>query len=530
MTVGAKHRFFPRRSQRRLEESAPVVTSAAAPIHGPAGGPNVREETEHPMNDTHTDHQSLFIDGAWRQPHSTTRATVLSANTEEPIGSVPDPDDVDIDRAVAAARRAFDDPTGWSHWTPSERAAVLHAFADAFDKRSSRIAELVSDQNGMPISISAAAEAYLPSYVLRYYADIVADAPTQETRTSSMGGRTLVEREPIGVVAAVVPWNFPNILAVLKYAPALAAGCTVVLKPALETALDAALVADAALEAGFPPGVLNIVAGGRAAGAHLVRHPDVNAVSFTGSTAAGVDVGAACGPLLRPVSLELGGKSAAVVLDDADLDSHLPQLAEALFGNNGQTCFASSRVLAPRGRYGEVVESLAALARSFTVGNSLDPATHIGPLVSARQRARVEAYIAGGVPAGARLIVGGGRPAGQERGWFVEPTVFADVSPSSALFREEIFGPVVTVTPYLDDADAIRLANDSEYGLGGTVWTSDPARGLAVARSIDTGTVGINGYSADIHSPMAAVKSSGLGFKLGPEALQFYQRFRATYL
>ena len=375
----------------------------AAPIHGDPVAFPAEEENELIVTDTYHNHQTLFIDGAWQQPHSATRIEVLSANTEQPIGSVPDPDDIDVDRAVAAARRAFDDPTGWSRWTATDRATVLRAFADAFDKRSARIAELVSDQNGMPISVSSASEAYLPGYVLRYYADIAADAQTQETRTSSMGGQTLVERVPLGVVAAIVPWNFPNILAVLKYAPALAAGCTVVLKPAPETALDAILVAEAALEAGLPPGVLNIIAGGREAGAHLVAHPDVNLVSFTGSTVAGVAVGAALGPLLRPVNLELGGKSAAVVLDDADLTSHLGPLAEALFGNNGQTCFASSRVLAPRSRYAEVVDSLATLAQSFTVGNSLDPATQIGPLVSARQRARVEAYINGGVPDGARL-------------------------------------------------------------------------------------------------------------------------------
>lgn len=482
------------------------------------------------MIDIRTEHDALFINGTWQRPHSATRIEVFSANTEQPIGSVPDPDDVDVDTAVAAARGAFDDPTGWSRWTTSERAKVLHAFADALNKRSAQIAELVSDQNGMPISVSSVSEAYLPSYVLRYYADIAGDHPTSQTRTSSAGGRTLVEQVPIGVVAAVVPWNFPNILAVLKYAPALAAGCTVVLKPAPETPLDAALVADAAIESGFPPGVLNIIAGGRRAGAYLVGHPGVDAVTFTGSTSAGREVGAVSGRLLRPATLELGGKSAAVILEDADLDSVQGPLAEALFGNNGQTCFASSRVLAPRARYAEVVDSLAALADSFTVGNSLDPATQIGPLVSRRQRSRVEGYIAQGTLQGGRLVVGGGRPASQQNGWFVEPTVFADVNSSSVLFREEIFGPVITVTPYLDDADAIRLANDSEYGLGGTVWTTDPARGLVVARAIDTGTVGINGYLPDIHSPMAAVKSSGLGFKLGPEALQSYQRYRATYL
>jgi acyl-CoA reductase-like NAD-dependent aldehyde dehydrogenase len=337
---------------------------------------------------------------------------------------------------------------------------------------------------------------------------------------------------PLGVVAAVVPWNFPNTMAALKYAPALAAGCTVVLKPSPETVLDAILVGEAALEAGLPPGVFNIVPGGRETGAYLVRHSGVDKVSFTGSTAAGRHIGEVCGRLLRPVTLELGGKSAAIVLDDADLDLSQVgmQLAPALFGNNGQTCFLTSRVLAPRSRYDAVVDTVANLARSLTVGNSLDPDTKVGPLVSSRQRDRVEGYIAMGREEGARLVVGGGRPEGQQTGWFVEPTVFADVDNSHAIAREEIFGPVVTVTPYGDDDDAVRLANDSEYGLAGTVWTTDRARGLTVARRIVTGSVGINHYQPDVHSPTTMIKSSGLGLKFGPEALASYQRYQSVYL
>jgi aldehyde dehydrogenase (NAD+) len=330
----------------------------------------------------------------------------------------------------------------------------------------------------------------------------------------------------------VVPWNFPNTMAALKYAPALAAGCTVVLKPSPETVLDTVLLGDAALEAGLPAGVLNIVPGGREAGAYLVEHPDVNKVSFTGSTAAGGRIGEVCGRLLRPVTLELGGKSAAVVLDDADLDLGVigAKLAPTLFGNNGQTCFLTSRVLAPRSRYDEVVDALAALAGSLTVGNSLDPATQVGPLVSRRQRDRVEGYIATGREQGARLVVGGGRPVERKTGWFVEPTVFADVDNSHTIAREEIFGPVVTVTPYEDDDDAVRIANDSEYGLAGTVWTSDHARGVAVARHIVTGSVGINHYAPDLESPITMIKASGIGVKFGPEALSSYRRFQSLYL
>jgi acyl-CoA reductase-like NAD-dependent aldehyde dehydrogenase len=478
------------------------------------------------------DHPYVFIGGQWVRAHSTEVIIVSSANTEQVIGSVPAPDAVDVDRAVGAARTAFDRPSGWRHWEPAARAAVLHEFADALDKRSEDLAVRVSDQNGMPIALARVGDSRMPGRVLRYYADLVRDDVDEEFRASSTGGRTLVRRVPLGVVAGVVPWNYPNTLSVMKYAPALAAGCTVVLKPSPETVLDAILVADAAIEAGLPPGVLNILPGGGEAGARLVAHPGVDMVTLTGSTAAGRQVGEVCGRLLRPVSLELGGKSAAIILDDADLDlrSVGAQLSPALFGNNGQTCFLSSRVLAPRSRYQEVVDTITELALSLTVGNSLDAATQVGPLVSRRQRDSVEGYIAKGREEGARLVAGGGRPAEQKTGWFVEPTVFADVENSSTIAREEIFGPVVTITPYSDDEDAIRIANDSEYGLGGTVWTTDAERGLAVARHIESGTVGLNGYRPDLHSPMPAIKASGLGVKLGPEGLRSYQGFRSVYL
>jgi acyl-CoA reductase-like NAD-dependent aldehyde dehydrogenase len=458
--------------------------------------------------------------------------TVSSANTEQVIGSVPAPDPVDVDTAVRAARAAFDDPSGWHYWEPAARAEVLRRFAEALDRRSEEIAVRVSSQNGMPITLARAGDSRMPGQVLRYYAELARDEVAEELRTSSTGGGTLVRRVPLGVVAGIVPWNYPNTLSVMKYAPALTAGCTVVLKPSPETVLDAILVGDAAIEAGLPSGVLNILPGGGEIGARLVAHPGVDMVTLTGSTGAGRQVGEVCGRLLRPVNLELGGKSAAVILDDADLDlgSVGTRLDHALFGNNGQTCFVTSRVLAPRSRYHEVVDTITELARSIVVGDSLDPATEMGPLVSQRQRDRVEGYIAKGREEGARLVTGGGRPAQQRTGWFVEPTVFADVDNSSTIAQEEIFGPVVTITPYTDDEDAIRIANDSEYGLGGTVWTADQERGLDVARRIESGTVGLNGYRPDLRAPMQAIKASGLGVKLGPEGLRAYQGFRSVYL
>jgi aldehyde dehydrogenase (NAD+) len=364
---------------------------------------------------------------------------------------------------VRAARSAFDE---WSRWTPAARAEALRALADAIDRRADELARRVSEQNGMPIGLSKIADSRRPGQFLRYYAEVACQQTAEETR-----GSTLVRRLPLGVVAAVVPWNFPNTMAALKYAPALAAGCTVVVKTTPETVLDAIVVAEAALDAGLPPGVLNLVTGGREAGRYLVGHPDVDKVSFTGSTEAGREVGAAAGTLLRPVTLELGGKSAAVVLDDADLDLGTvgARLAPALFGNNGQTCFLTSRVLAPRSRYDEVVDTVVTLARSLTVGDALDPATRIGPLVSERQRAWVEGYIGKGRADGARLVLGGGRPAAQTRGWFVEPTVFADVDNASTIAQEEIFGPVMSVLRFSSEEEAYRITNDVEYGLAAGV-------------------------------------------------------------
>jgi acyl-CoA reductase-like NAD-dependent aldehyde dehydrogenase len=472
------------------------------------------------------DHPRLFIGGHWTRAQSADVITVTSANTEKPIGSAPSAGTADIDAAVAAARAAFDDPKGWAAWSAADRAGALVRFAEAVDARAEEIARRVSDQNGMPIFLSTASDSRRPGDLLRYYATQIRAMAAEQER-----GRSLVRTLPVGVVAAIAPWNFPNTMAALKYAPALAAGCTVVLKPSPETVLDAILIADAAIESGLPPGVLNIVPGGPEAGAHLVGHPGVDKISFTGSTATGRRIGAVAGRLLRPMTLELGGKSAAIVLDDADLDPARigPALMPSLFGNNGQTCFLTARVLAPRSRYAEVVDTIAGLARSLTVGDSLAPATRIGPLVSARQRDRVERYIAIGRDSGARLVTGGGRPAGEATGWFVEPTVFADVDNRDTIAREEIFGPVVTITGYDGDDEAVRLADDSEYGLAATVWTGDPDRGLAVARRLRTGTVGLNGYTPDLNAPTTMIKASGTGVKFGPEALRSYQRFQSVY-
>ncbi|MFE2546922.1 aldehyde dehydrogenase [Actinacidiphila glaucinigra] len=475
------------------------------------------------------DVKRLFIGGQWTTPAGSGTITAASAGTGARLGSVPEAVDADVDEAVRAARAAFDAPGGWPEWEPGRRASAMLRLADALETRGGLTARTVSAQNGMPISTARPFEGAVPAALLRYYADLATRAPSEERRAGLPGGSTLVRREPMGVVAAIMTWNFPQTIAFFKIAPALAAGCTLVLKPAPETVLDSMVLAEAVEEAGLSGGVVNIVPGGPEVGACLVSHPGVDKVSFTGSTSAGRKVAAACAALLRPVTLELGGKSAAVVLDDADLGPLTERFFMAGLLNNGQTCFASTRILAPGGRYGEVVEFCTAMAGGAVVGDALDPATQIGPLVSARQRDRVEGYIARGLDEGARLTTGGGRPAGLDRGWFVEPTVLADVDNASAVAQEEIFGPVLTITSYDGEDEAVRLANDSAYGLAGTVWTADPEHGTSVARRIRSGTVGINGYVPDIGSPYGGMKSSGLGRELGPEGLQAYQQLQSVY-
>lgn len=480
--------------------------------------------------DLHYD--ALFIGGEWVAPSSGHRITAVSASTEEVIGSVPEAQDADVDAAVAAARRAFDDPSGWARWAPADRAAAMERLADVLERRAEEVVQRVSGQNGMPVAVARQLEGAFPVVLLRYYAGLARNADFEETRPGLFGGNTLVRREPIGVVGAIVPWNFPQTLAAFKYAPAMAAGCTLVIKPSPETTLDSFLLAEAAVEAGIPPGVVNIVPGGRELGAYLVAHPKVDKISFTGSTAAGRSIGEVCGKLLRPVTLELGGKSAAIILDDADLD--LAKIGEQLFTstllNNGQTCFLGTRVLAPRTRYNEIVDLFTGFAGSLTVGDALDDATQIGPMATARQRERVEGYIAKGRGEGARVTVGGGRPADRDKGFYVEPTIFADVDNNHAIAQEEIFGPVLSLIPYSDEEHAVRIANDSDYGLGGTVWTSDPERGVAVAKRVQTGTIGVNTYLPDPTAPFGGVKASGIGRELGPEGLANYQQLKSVYL
>ncbi|MFZ2241421.1 MAG: aldehyde dehydrogenase, partial [Gordonia amarae] len=399
------------------------------------------------------------------------------------------------------------------------------------EARTEDRARAVTSENGMPITLSRFAEGAAPVQLLRYYADLVEAQPVEERRDSQpIPGTTVVRREPVGVVAAIAPWNFPAILSMFKIAPALAAGCTVVLKPSPETTLDSYVLAEAAIEAGLPDGTLNIVTGGADVGQYLVAHPGVDKVGFTGSTRAGRQIGKVCGELLRPVTLELGGKSAALILDDADIAQTVEGLATASLLNTGQTCYMSTRILIPRNRYSTYVDAITAMAAGLPVGDPLDESTFIGPLVSAAQRGRVLSYIDRGRADGATMTTGGSAPAGVDRGYFVSPTVFADVDNNAAIAREEIFGPVLSLIAYDGEDDAIGIANDSDYGLGGTVWTSDPERGLDVARRVETGSFGVNTFNLDWGSPFGGVKASGLGRELGPEGLAAYQNTKSIFL
>jgi betaine-aldehyde dehydrogenase len=469
----------------------------------------------------------LFIGGRWREPSSTATIQVVEAHTEQVMGEVPDADPVDVDVAVDSARRAFD-RTDWSRLPVADRITAVRRLIDEFGRRAEEMATTITSENGSPIGFSRLGQVGAPLDIMASMVDLAADTPWEERRT----GRYLdflVRREPVGVVGAVVAWNVPQVLIATKLTPALLAGCTVVVKAAPEASLDAMLLAEVVEAAGLPEGTVSILTGGVDTGRALVDHPGVDKVAFTGSTTAGRDIAWRCGRSLRRVSLELGGKSAAIVLDDADLDATVKGLRHASFVNNGQACAAQTRILAPRSHYDGIVARVAELAVSLTVGDPHLPTTKVGPLVSRRQRDRVRAYIELGTAEGARLVAGGaGPPDGCDVGWFVQPTVFADVDNQMRIAREEIFGPVVCVIPYDDDADAARLANDSRYGLAGSVWTSDPGRGLEMARSVRTGTFGINGYAPDPLAPFGGYKDSGVGREWGPAGLDEYVELKAV--
>ncbi|TCK25776.1 aldehyde dehydrogenase [Pseudonocardia endophytica] len=479
------------------------------------------------MVSTGTD-SKLFIGGRWVEARSTETLTVTSPFTTQPIASVPSASVPDVDAAVAAARQAFDHGD-WPRTSLKERIAVLSRVSDALGARADEIASLVTDEMGCPITLSRSMQAAGPKVVLDTFLELAPDYPWVSERQAATG-RSVVLREPVGVVAAVVPWNAPLLISIMKLAPALLAGCTVVLKPAPQTPLDAYLLAELLSEAGLPDGVVNVVPADREVSEHLVAHPEIDKVAFTGSTAAGRRIASLCGHDLKRVTLELGGKSAAVLLDDADFGPAVEQLRTGSFRNSGQVCSLKTRIIVPRSREREFLDAFSAMVSTMPVGDPTDPDTQIGPLVSDVQRGRVEGYIRSGRDQGAQVVLGGGRPSGLGDGWFVEPTVFAGVDPSMTIAQEEIFGPVVSVLAYDDVDEAVAIANDSAYGLNGSVFTGDPQRGFDVARRIRTGTVELNGSPVGFHAPIGGFKSSGIGREAGPEGFDAYVEIKSVGL
>jgi aldehyde dehydrogenase (NAD+) len=479
-------------------------------------------ETAAPAGQTNRDR--LFIDGRWVDPAGSGRIDVVDPATEEVFGSVPDGSTEDVERAVAAARAAF---TAWSETPVEERARLLEAVQKGLGESTEELVQVIAHELGMPVKMSPIFQLASPPFVFGYYADLVRKYTWEEEV-----GNSLLLREPVGVVAAITPWNYPLHQIALKVAPALAAGCTVVLKPSQVTPLNAFVLAEVIEAAGLPRGVFNLVTGsGRVIGEALAGHPEVDMVSFTGSTSAGKRVQQLASETVKRVALELGGKSANVILDDADLDQAVKLGVRNVTRNSGQSCDAWTRMLVPRDRQEEVVELARKVAESAPVGNPLQADVQVGPVVSRTQRDSIREYINKGIAEGARLVTGGAEaPAGLEKGYYVQPTIFADVRPEMTIAQEEIFGPVLAIIPYDTEDDAVRIANDSIYGLAGAVFSGDPERAKRVAKRIRTGRVDINGGTFNLMAPFGGYKQSGLGRELGTYGIEEFLEVKALQL
>jgi acyl-CoA reductase-like NAD-dependent aldehyde dehydrogenase len=457
-----------------------------------------------------------YYDGAWQKPSTTDTADVVSSSTEEAIGRVPRGSTEDVGRAVSAARKAFE---SWSQTSAEERATWLEKLSAAMKTRVPQVAEAITHEVGTALGFATKVQAEFPATMIGLNAKFLREHPREEEI-----GNSLIVRDPVGVVGCVTPWNYPLHQIVAKIAPALAAGCTVVLKPAELAPLSALMLAEAAHEIGLPAGIFNVVCGsGRVVGEAIVGHPDVDMVSFTGSLQAGRRVASMAGEGIKRVTLELGGKSPFVVLDDAPFDKAIPAGVNNCMQNSGQTCSAWTRMLVPRARQAEVIDLAKAQLAKLTVGDPFDAKTRLGPLVSAAQRDSVLGYIERGKNEGAEIVAGGGRRA-EAKGYYVEPTVFANVQNGMDIAQEEIFGPVLAIIPYDSEDEAIRLAHDSIYGLAGGVWGGTQERAMQVARRLRTGQVDVNGGRFNPMAPFGGYKKSGIGRELGPKALEeFYQ-------
>jgi aldehyde dehydrogenase (NAD+) len=469
------------------------------------------------------DHDQIYIDGAWVATDGNGTIDVINAATEEVMGRIPRGTASDVDKAVAAARAAFG---SWSRTDVEERQKYLQRLHEGLAARSGEIAEVIAGEVGMPITWAGMIQAGLPMMNMESYANLLGEFEWEETI-----GNSLVIKEPVGVVGCITPWNYPLHQIVCKIGGAFAAGCTVVLKPTEIAPLNAYILAEIIDDVGLPAGVFNMVMGtGPEVGEAIASHPDVDMVSFTGSTRAGKRVAEVAAGTVKRVALELGGKSANIVLDDADFADVIPKGVFACYLNNGQTCTAHTRMLLPRSRYEEGVAIAAAAAAAMEVKSPTEEGMHMGPLISQAQWDRVQGYIQKGIDEGARVVAGGlGKPEGLDTGYYVRPTVFADVDNSMTIAQEEIFGPVLSIIPFDDDEDAVAIANDSLYGLAGGVWGSDE-RAMKVARAMRTGAVDVNGGGFNIQAPFGGYKQSGYGRENGPYGIEEFLQTKALQL
>ncbi|MDQ1375177.1 MAG: aldehyde dehydrogenase [Actinomycetota bacterium] len=466
----------------------------------------------------------LYIDGAWVPSTGSGSIDVVNSATEDVIGTIPEGTADDVDKAAKAAKAAF---PAWSQTSREERGKYLHRITEGLQARMGDIANLVAQEVGMPINLSMMIQAGLPTVTFGSMAQIVDEFPFEEQVGSSQ-----IVREPVGVVGCITPWNYPLHQIAAKVAPALAAGCTVVLKPSEVAPLNAFILAEIIDEVGLPAGVFNLVTGvGPVVGEAIAAHPDVDMVSFTGSTRAGKRVSELASQTVKRVSLELGGKSPNIILDDANLEQAVTDGVGKAFLNSGQTCSALTRMLVPRSKLAEAEEIAGRVAETYTPGDPFDAATRLGPLVSDAQRTRVRNYIQKGIDEGAKLVTGGAEaPEGLDKGYYVRPTVFSEVTPGMTIEQEEIFGPVLSIIAYDTEAEAVEIANDTIYGLAGGVWSGDPERAKAVARQIRTGQVEINGGSFNPMAPFGGYKQSGHGRELGKFGLEEFLEVKALQL